>query len=90
VGAGKIRLWLTGHHAWRERRCDECGQTWTIGKPEKPSHFEGIELTPHLQSAALIGEQIAASEQEHAEVREALARCPECGSEHFTESRIAR
>jgi len=49
---------------------------------------EGIELTPHLQSAAhLMGEQAAAAGAADAEVREALSHCPQCGSGHFTEYR---
>ena len=49
---------------------------------------EGIELTPHLQSAAhLIGEQIMSGAEAYAEVREALSHCPQCGSGHFTEYR---
>ena len=52
---------------------------------------EGIELTPHLQSAAhLIGEQIMTGAEEDAEVRSALSHCPQCGSGHFTEYRAYR
>jgi len=47
---------------------------------------EGIELTPHLQSAAhLLGEQMVSGAEGDAEVREALSHCPQCGSGHFTE-----
>ena len=49
---------------------------------------EGIELTPHLQSAAhLMGEQAVADAVSDAQVREALSHCPQCGSGHFTEYR---
>lgn len=49
---------------------------------------EGIELTPHLQSAAhLVGEQIVAAGAGDAEVTEALSHCPQCGSGRFTEYR---
>jgi hypothetical protein len=52
---------------------------------------EGIPLTAELQSAAhLIGEQIVTGAEEDVEVREALAHCPQCGSGHFTESRVSR
>jgi hypothetical protein len=57
---------------------------------KKPrAHFsEGIELTPHLQSAAhLVGEQIMSGAEGDAEVREALSHCPQCGSGHFTDYR---
>ena len=53
------------------------------------AHFsEGIELTPHLQSAAyLIGEQTMSDAEGDAEVKEALSHSPQCGSGHFTEYR---
>jgi hypothetical protein len=35
-------------------------------------------------------DQNAARAQEDAEVREALSRCPQCGSDHFTEIRERR
>jgi hypothetical protein len=56
---------------------------------EPRAHFSGgIELTPHLQSAAhLVGEQIMSGAEEDAEFREALSHCPQCGSGHFTEYR---
>jgi hypothetical protein len=50
--------------------------------------IDGIELTPHLQSAAgLIGHQIVSEADDDAEVREALSHCPQCGSATFTEYR---
>jgi hypothetical protein len=53
-------------------------------------HFgEGIELTPHLQSAAhLIGEQVGSAAAEDAEVREAFNHCAQCGSGHYSEYRV--
>jgi hypothetical protein len=49
---------------------------------------EGIELTPHLQSAAhLIGEQVASAAAGDVEVREAFSHCAQCGSGHYTEYR---
>jgi hypothetical protein len=56
---------------------------------ERAGHANGgIELTPHLQSAAhLMGEQALAAGSADAEVREALSHCPQCGSGHFTEYR---
>ena len=48
----------------------------------------GIELTPHLQSAAhLMSEQVMSSAEDDIEVREALSHCPQCGSGYFTEYR---
>ena len=48
----------------------------------------GIELTPHLQSAAhLMSEQVMSSAEDDIEVREALSHCPQRGSGHFTEYR---
>lgn len=59
--------------------------------PHKEPHAhlsEGIELTPHFQSAAhLVGEQILSGAEGDAEVREALSHCPQCGSGHYTEFR---
>jgi ribosomal protein S27AE len=71
------------------RRCSECGYSWTMPKKGHSGHLnEGIELTPHLQSAAhLMGEQALATGAADAEVREALSHCPQCGSGHFTEYR---
>jgi hypothetical protein len=59
--------------------------------PHKEPHArfsEGIELTPHLQSAAhLVGEQILIGAEGDAEIKEALSHCPQCGSGHYTEFR---
>jgi ribosomal protein S27AE len=72
------------------RRCAECGYTEPAPQRE-PRHWhfnEGIDLTPHMQSAAhLVGEQIMADAEENAEVWEAMSHCPQCGSGHFTEYR---
>jgi hypothetical protein len=56
-------------------------------KEPRRGHFtEGIELTPHLQSAAhLVGEQVMTAAAEDAEVRAAFSHCAQCGSGHFTE-----
>lgn len=72
------------------RRCDECGYSWPMPErePERGRRTGGIELTPHLQSAAhLIGEQIMNGAEQDAQVREALGHCPQCGSGRFTEYR---
>lgn len=80
--------WLRGHRAPRMRRCSECGYSWAMPQKERRVGHGGIELTPHLQSAALmIGDQITRSVEEDVEVREALSHCPQCGSGHFTEYR---
>jgi hypothetical protein len=75
------------------RRCSACGYTWPMPS-RKPGHghqTEGIELTPHLQSAArLIGEQVVASAEVDAEVTSALSHCPQCGSGRFTDFRADR
>jgi hypothetical protein len=81
--------WLKEHRAGRERRCDECGSTWPVGKPEKPGHFEGFELTPHGHSAApVMAEQIEHAAEDDAAVRDALGHCPHCGCAHFAEYRV--
>jgi hypothetical protein len=71
------------------RRCSECGYTWPMPHKEPHARFsEGIELTPHLQSAAhLVGEQILIGAEGDAEIKEALSHCPQCGSGHYTEFR---
>jgi hypothetical protein len=71
------------------RRCEECGYSWTMPQKQHASHVDvGIELTPHLQSAAhLMGGQTLAAGAADAEVREALGHCPQCGSGHFTDYR---
>lgn len=71
------------------RECSECGYSWTMPQKEHTGHHgEGIELTPHLQSAAhLMGQQALAAGAADAEVREALGHCPQCGSGHFSEYR---
>jgi hypothetical protein len=60
--------------------------------PHKEPHQHlsgGLELTPHLQSAArLVAEQVVSGAEGDAEVREALSHCPQCGSGHFTEYRM--
>jgi DNA-directed RNA polymerase subunit RPC12/RpoP len=37
-----------------------------------------------------LSDQIIASAQDDAELHDALARCPQCGSRHFTEFREQR
>ena len=41
-------------------------------------------------AARMMSEQTIACSQEEAEVRDALAHCPSCGSGHFTEFRERR
>lgn len=49
---------------------------------------EGIELTPHLQSAThLIGQQIVDAAEDDVEVREVLGHGPQCGSGTFVDHR---
>jgi hypothetical protein len=72
------------------RRCEECGYSWPMPERERARGRTagGIELTPHLQSAArLIGEQVISGAEEDAEVRRALGHCPQCGSGRFTDYR---
>ena len=71
------------------RRCSECGYSWSMPQKEHTGDLGGgIELTPHLQSAAhLMGEQALDAGAADAEVREALSHCPQCGSGYFTEYR---
>jgi hypothetical protein len=71
------------------RRCSECGDTWPMPRKEPHQHLSGgIELTPHLQSAAhLLGEQVVSGAVADAAVSQALSHCPQCGSGHFTEYR---
>ena len=89
MSEGRFLGWLREHRTGRERRCDECGSTWPIGKPEKPCHFEGSELTPHGQSAArLMADQIEHATEEDAGAREALGHCPRCGSSRYREYRV--
>ena len=72
------------------RLCDECGYSWPMPgrEPARGRLTEGIELTPHLQSAAhLIGEQVMNGAEQDVEVRQALGHCPQCGYGPFTEYR---
>jgi hypothetical protein len=88
VGEDGFLRRLKDRRAGRERRCDECGDTWAIGRPPKPRHFEGSELTAHGQSAAsLVGDLREHAPDEDVAVPEALGHCPQCGSGHFTEYR---
>jgi hypothetical protein len=49
---------------------------------------DGIELTPHLQSAAhLIGQQILSAAEQNMEVHQALSHCPQCGSGNYIDYR---
>jgi hypothetical protein len=60
-------------------------------KEPHPHLSGGIELTPHLQSAAhLVGEQIVSGAEGDAAFRAALRHCPQCGSGHFTEYRAGQ
>ena len=74
------------------RRCTECGTTWTMprhsGNP-KPRN-RGVPIGELYAASRLLSTQSVARAQEDAEVREALAHCPQCGSGHFTESREQR
>jgi hypothetical protein len=81
--------WWRRSRGPRMRRCSECGYSWPMPQKEHYGHEnDGIELTPHLQSAAhLIGQQVLSAAEDNTEVREALSHCPQCGSGHYTEHR---
>ena len=89
--AGGFFAWIDGRKS-RVRRCTKCGTAWTMplhsGNPRPRS--KGIPIGELYAASRLLSSQSVARSQEGAEVREALAHCPQCGSGDFTESRERR
>jgi hypothetical protein len=60
-----------------------------VGNPAPRN--KGVAAVGELYSAArLLSKQFTAGAQEEAEVRDALAHCPQCGSGQFAEFREQR
>ena len=79
--------WRHGRKVGLVRQCTQCGYTWPMPHRAGRSHPpEGIELTPHLQSAAhLIGQQVVEDATSDARARYELDFCARCGSGRFVE-----
>jgi len=89
VGAWKQFVrWRHGRKVGLVRVCTECGYTWPMPhRAATKSHAtDGIELTPHLQSAAhLIGQQVLDDATSDAQAKYELDFCAGCGSGRFVE-----
>jgi DNA-directed RNA polymerase subunit RPC12/RpoP len=51
---------------------------------------KGISLGELYSASRLLSDQIIANAEDESELHDALARCPQCGSRHFTEFRDQR
>jgi hypothetical protein len=76
----------------RVRRCTECATTWSVPldiRNPAPRN-KGFAIGELYSASRLLSNQFRAGAREEADVRDAFAHCPQCGSGHFTELRERR